>query len=158
MDTTDVTAEKIAEQLRRRHNGIMSVHLAMGHDGANQCFLRNYEGVIGQGESGRSLLEAVQRAESDWRRRRYWNHYTPTDIAAIAAEIHAGADHKSDGVFSTASFQSAIEQTSHDYRLTAEEAVTILRDEPRIVRLSGGCHWLVLPGQYARHIERDTRV
>jgi hypothetical protein len=61
-------AVAILEELRREHNGIGGVYVYMGHDGDNLCELKDGSSkVIGRGRSGRSLLEAVERAKADWK-------------------------------------------------------------------------------------------
>lgn len=71
MDAMLLEAITKAEELRRAHNGIGGVYLYLGHDGDNGCSLKDFDAKeVGKGGSGRSLLEAVERAERDWNHRR----------------------------------------------------------------------------------------
>lgn len=66
-----LTAIKKAEQLRLEHNGIGGVYLYLGHDGDNQCVLKDGSAKeVGKANSGRSMLEAIERAEKDWQSRK----------------------------------------------------------------------------------------
>ena len=57
------------EQIRCKHNGVMSVELFFGHDGHNVCRFSPYspDPPLAEGESGRSMQEAVDRCVSAWR-------------------------------------------------------------------------------------------
>ena len=55
------------EKVRTEHNGVMSVELFFGHDGHNVCRFKSYDGLLGEGESGRSMQEAVDRCYEAWR-------------------------------------------------------------------------------------------
>lgn len=61
----------LAEELRVKHNGIGGVYLYLGHDGDNGCTLKDSDAKpVAKGGSGRSLLEAIQRAVTDRNERR----------------------------------------------------------------------------------------
>lgn len=59
-------------EIQREHNGVFSVELFLGHDGHHVCTFRNYNkgdaGIVAEGESGRSIQEAVERCIADWRK------------------------------------------------------------------------------------------
>lgn len=70
-DSQWLAAIKRAEQLRLDHNGIGGVYLYFGHDGDNKCVLKDGGAKeVGTANSGRSMLEAIERAEKDWRSRK----------------------------------------------------------------------------------------
>ena len=140
-----------AEHLRIAHNGIMTVTLHLGHDGNNVCELRDYGGVIGRGETSVSLKEAINRAEREWTLRRFWKRNKIEEIAHFAAILFAGSPAKNDGVFQTAHFQTEI-RTLSSVDIDSETACELLKSSPRIVGLSGGCTWLLLPNNYSREI------
>lgn len=57
---------EIVEKVRTDHNGVMSVELFFGHDGHNVCRFKSYDELLGEGDSGRSIQEAVERCYEDW--------------------------------------------------------------------------------------------
>lgn len=71
MDAMLYEAIRMAEELRLEHNGIGGVYLYLGHDGDNVCELKDSDAKrVGHGCSGRSPLEAIQRAYADFCKRR----------------------------------------------------------------------------------------
>jgi hypothetical protein len=54
------------EQIRKEHNGIFGVRLFLGHDGHNVCRFDTYDETLAEGESGRSMQEAVDRCIAAW--------------------------------------------------------------------------------------------
>jgi len=151
MGDTIYEAISIAEELRKDHNGIGGVYLFLGHDGHNACELKDIDSrEVGKGESGRTLLEAVQRAERDWRHRRVLKRRDGVlGLARQAAQLFAlGADN-SFGVFTTQNFQ-AIVSTQHCYLPTPEQVEQMLAGERCVVRLTGPHLWFVLPQGYSR--------
>jgi hypothetical protein len=147
-----VEAIQHANRLREEHNGIQGVYLYLGHDGDNVCTLKKSDGeVYGKGDSGRTLLEAVERAERDFLNKRFWRRRDAMVVAEHAAERFRdeGGAVESPLVFNTACFQSVVEEGG-GYIPTPEEVEHLLAQRPEIVRLKGGCHWLVLPNGYHR--------
>jgi hypothetical protein len=142
------------EELRNSHNGIMSVEVFMGHDGHNSIKFRDYDGVIAEGDGGRTLLDTVNRAESDWRFRKLigtaHGHRTVEDVVQVALEKFG-----SPLVFNTACFQTAINTDAYA-QLLDEHCLQLLMQHPRIVRLKGGCHWLWLPDGFTRYDDVDV--
>jgi hypothetical protein len=57
------------EEIRADHNGIFSIRLFMGHDGHFSCEFADYEKALFNGESGRSISEAVDRCIVSFYRR-----------------------------------------------------------------------------------------
>ena len=147
-----IKAIELANNIRTAHNGVAGVYLYLGHDGDNVCDLRDSSrAVVGTGGSGRSLLEAVERAERSRRMGQFQKRRDAVaGIAALAAERFAGnAD--ATGLFNTAHVQAVIEE-QYCVKVTAEEVVDLLTAEPRVVRLHGGCHWFLLPKEYRRQV------
>jgi hypothetical protein len=69
------------------------------------------------------------------------------DLAREAAGRFGGP---TPGLFNTAGFHQALAR--HDGRALADvDPVPFLEAEPRIVRLRGGCHGLILPEAFERH-------
>lgn len=58
---------ELVEQIRTEHNGVFSVELFLGHDGHNVCRFRDYYKTLADGESGRSMQEAVERCIAAWK-------------------------------------------------------------------------------------------
>jgi hypothetical protein len=145
----------LAEQIRKDHNGIMGVELFMGHDGHNACALKDYSGEVGKGESGRSLLDAIEKALSNHRLRTLSCNMTfareqVEDAIKTAIKSFGGPDDDaSDRIFNTAGFQQAINSTG--YRLHDSDVIELLSNHRQVVRLSGGSHWLLLPHQTYRY-------
>jgi len=54
-----------------------------------------------------------------------------------------------DNVFTTANLQSVMRR--HGLIMTGEEIAKWLHPNRRVVRLSGGCHYFLLPGHYERY-------
>jgi hypothetical protein len=154
MGNSEEQAFQRLEQLRQQHNGIMSVEVFMGHDGHNAVRFRDYDKVIGEDASGGSLLDTVQKAESDWRYRNLtttdYGHNTITKALHNALKLFG-----SETVFNTACFQRAI-NTDGYATLTNAHCLQILLNHPRIVRLKGGCHWLMLPDGFTKYDEVDV--
>lgn len=149
----ELEAIELAEKLRKDHNGIFGVRLFLGHDGHNVCRLEDYDKEIGHGESGRSLLEAIQSARADWRFRIL--RASPNTILDHAKEAVRLFGDKGDGLFNTAGFQRAVEENYHA-RLSGEQAEEILERSARVVRLKGGCHWMLLPDGYERFLPDES--
>jgi hypothetical protein len=142
--TEVVEAAKRAERLRLEHNGIGGVYLFLGHDGHNTCTLKDIDAKpVGQGESGRSLLEAVERAESDWRARRLWQTHSVLELAHAAAKLYGGVDGARCYTFRTATFQAAVAE--HGVDLPPDVAVSLLVACGHVVRLHDGHTWYLLP-------------
>lgn len=57
---------ELVEEVRREHNGVMGVRLFFGHDGHNVCKFEDYDRTIAEGESGRTMDEAVSRCIQSW--------------------------------------------------------------------------------------------
>lgn len=58
------------EDFRKQHNGVFGIELFFGHDGHNVCRFKSYYHKLAEGESGRSMQEAVERcveAFEKWR-------------------------------------------------------------------------------------------
>lgn len=58
------------EDFRKQHNGVFGIELFFGHDGHNVCRFKSYYHLLAEGESGRSMQEAVERcvqAFEKWR-------------------------------------------------------------------------------------------
>lgn len=154
---TDENPFELAEKIRKEHNGIMGVYLFLGHDGHNECTLRDYGYEIGKGESGHSLLDAIHKALSNYRYRTLTSNMSfarETVEVAIekAIESFGSMGINSDRVFNTAGFQQAINSTGN-YRLMDSDVIELLSNHKQIVRLSGGAHWLLLPHQVYRYQE-----
>lgn len=137
-----------ANLLRTDHNGIMCVELFMGHDGHNVCRLRDYEKILAEGESGRDLREAVMRAAEQWKVANLLKVYEPIVIAEKASLDYNGPG-PGLGVFSTADVQ-AFARRQLGFTPDAEPLIKHIESCPRIVRLKGGCHWLILPDEMER--------
>lgn len=95
-------------------------------------------------DSSMLRLAEILRTWEEFRRR--------IPIETLAARAARQFGERGDGVFSTAYFQSAV-QDEIGLTPTSEVVVELLRAEPRIVRLSGGCHWMILPGEHKRYME-----
>ena len=139
-------AAREADRVRREHNGVGGVYLYLGHDGDNACEFRDFDGkVLAKANSGRTRLEAVQRCEVEWRRQAWVRNLWHLMVAAsrrFGDELNR--------VFNTANLQSEIRE-AHGLLVSGEaiaEALTARRD---VIRLSGGCHWMLLPKGYLRH-------
>lgn len=147
--TMDLAGYRQAELIRLEHNGVFSVRLFLGHDGHNHCYLHDYDVCLAEGQSGQSMTEAVDRAVMALRKRRFWDAKGRNlEIAALAAQSVSDSIY---AVFSTENFQRAvILHESGGFMLTGDEVVEILSDEPKIVRLAGGCYWLLLPNNLER--------
>jgi hypothetical protein len=145
-----INAFELAEQVRREHNGIMSVHLFLGHDGHNVCILEDYNGEVGKGESGRTLSEAINKALSNFRYRELTSGVVAgreaVEVAiSDAIKLFGGGD-----IFNTASFQVSI-NSARRFRLMDADVINLLCNHRQIVRLAGGEHWLRLPHQIYRY-------
>lgn len=66
MSTGNAAWYGMVEKLRQDHNGIFGVRLFFGHDGHNVCRFESYEKTVGEGESGKSMQEAVERCVANW--------------------------------------------------------------------------------------------
>jgi hypothetical protein len=149
-------ALSLAESLRAQHNGIFVVELYLGHDGHNVCVLKDYDGEIGKGQSGKSLYHAIQRAMSD----RNLRSLTATASGKkavetalhLACEFYAKAD-QIDGVFNTGCFQRAINQIMNTY-VNSDDCLTLLLNHEKVVQLAGGHHWLRLPQNFTRFSDK----
>jgi hypothetical protein len=143
---------ELAEKIRTEHNGIMGVRLFLGHDGHNVCTLEDYDCEVGRGESGRSLMSAIENALSNFRYRSLTSGMVcgreAVEVAIDSAiKMFGGGDNR---IFNTADFQVAINSTGN-YRLMDTDAVELLSNHRLVVRLAGGCHWLLLPHQIYRY-------
>jgi hypothetical protein len=58
---------ELVEEVRREHNGVFVIDLFFGHDGHNVCRFKDYDKTIAEGESGRSMQEAVRRCYGAWK-------------------------------------------------------------------------------------------
>lgn len=58
---------ELVEEVRREHNGVFGVRLFFGHDGHNVCRFDTYDETLAEGESGRSMQEAVERCIDAWK-------------------------------------------------------------------------------------------
>lgn len=107
LEKPEIDGIRLAQELRAAHNGIGGVYLYLGHDGDNVCTLKDFSAKpIGDGVSGRNLLEAVLRARTDWRNRKAMekaadkklgivNEATPEGKCAVdAACVHQCLDEK----------------------------------------------------------------
>lgn len=141
-----------ANKLRREHNGIFGVHLFLGRDGHNECKLIDYNGTLGEGESGRSVLEAVDRAVADCRRTRFLK----TGKTELAIAIDKAIERFGPGqpVFSAAGIQQYF-RADDGWMPTGEHVAIVLRGMPEVVQLRGGCHWYLLPEGLKRHVPPD---
>jgi hypothetical protein len=76
----------------------------------------------------------------------------PPSTLAAATEASRRFGHPHEPVFNTANFQQVVAEL---FGVIPGEswAAEVLSREPRIVRLDGGCHWLILPDGYSRHGE-----
>ena len=64
---------------------------------------------------------------------------------------------KEDGteMFNTAGFQSAVEKRFPEIGIPdGADVEALLKTQPRIVQLNGGCHWFVLPNEMCRQMPR----
>lgn len=148
---------ELAEKIRKEHNGIMGVYLFLGHDGHNECTLRDYDYEVGKGESGHSLLDAIHKALSNCRLRSLTSSMVDgreaTEVAIEKAIKLFGSMGINEGrVFNTAGFQQAINSTGN-YRLMDSDVIELLSSHRQVVRLAGGAHWLLLPHQTYRYEE-----
>lgn len=137
-----------ADTIRREHNGIFGVRIFLGHDGHNVCELSDYDKVLGKGDGGVDLLQAVERAMSDVRRTRFLET-TPVSlhVAIEVAILEFGVPQ----TFNTASLQARF-RSDDGWMPTPEDVSSLLNANHRIVRLSGGCHWYLLPGGHKRDV------
>lgn len=139
-------ALELAEEIRKDHNGIMSVNLYMGHDGHNVCILKDYDKVLARGESGRCLLEAIEKAYRNWRIQGYLSFHKAENLAKKTTELFGDPC-----IFNTSSVQAIIKEDT-DYDINVDvELIPYLTNCLRIVRLEGGCHWMLLPENYKRY-------
>lgn len=150
IENIDETALDVAERLRTQHNGIFGVRLFLGHDGNNQCILEDYDGVIGEAQSGIDLRDAIYKALHN-KNYRFLTSTESGKSAVLTALSLAGEffGEKGDGVFNTGCFQRAINQVSNSY-INTLDCVEILLNHSQVVRLSGGAHWLLLPNGFVR--------
>lgn len=141
-------------ELRAQHNGIMSIEIFLGHDGHNAVTFRDYDKVIGKGAKGGGILQAVTDAESDWRYRNLTSTEHGRKTLEGAFELACQKFGSDGGLFNTACFQTAI--NTHAYALlNLSDCLEILLSSPRVVRLKGGAHWLLLPEAHTRYQEED---
>lgn len=150
-----------AEALRCTNNGLGGVYLYLGHDGDNGCTLRDTDAkVVGEGTSGRSLWEAVDRAEHDWRYRRLQEH--PFQFRELCREAVAaftgirGFTPPDSGMFNTANFQAVLK--ARDLTPTPDQATALLKHSKpaaMVVPLKGGAHWFLLPEGISREVAHD---
>lgn len=163
-------AMELAKELSKQHNGIFTVELHLGHDGHNVCVLRNYEAEVGRGESGRDLMDAVEKAASNWRLRRYRGVDVTSSHPSVEGDILREAleaahsafkgpnAEASDGIFTTVHFEVAFNAARGGAKplpLRQEDIVELLCSLPNVVRLHGGSHWMLLPGQHRRYVEGE---
>jgi hypothetical protein len=139
-----VRAISIANNIREEHNGVFEVMISLGHDGNNVCVLRGYDKDVGRGESGTDLLDAVEKALGDWRKRKFRKEADIVSLANEAILLRTPNIHR---VFSTADFQRVC-----PVPLTPEDVDGMLIDQARIVRLATGAYWMLLPEGYHRYI------
>jgi hypothetical protein len=76
------------------------------------------------------------------------------DMAMRAARRYGEAG---DGLFTTACYQSLV-RDEIGWTPTGDVVAEILSAEPRIVRLRGGCYWMILPGGHERYAHREGRT
>ncbi len=156
MNDTNAQAIEIADKIRRQHNGIFRVDIYLGHDGDNVVTFGSYENNIGKGESGTSLLEAVERAWADWRWRKLvgtdFGKEAVMDAVQVAITEFGGPEQ----VFNSAGFYQAINTPDAYAKIGTSHCQDILENHPRIVRLSGGAHWLLLPCEHTRFVSNVT--
>lgn len=150
-----------ADSLLQKLGGIAGVSLYLASDGNNTCDLINDKLVrIASGESKSTLLEAINIAKAEWRFARlispmeYWSRETVIDALREAVEIFevksapsedakpAATPHS--GIFTTDAFQQAINEDAYA-ALNDDYVIAILEAHPRVVRLTGGNHWYLLP-------------
>lgn len=140
----------VVEKIRVSHNGVFGIRLYLGHDGHFACDLEDYDKVIGHGESGRCILEAIERAQQDQRFRILQANFSWGVIMASVKKAVAASD-RDDSIFTSAEFLTAINQGTADAKISQQQAIELLSNNSCIVRLHGGSHWLLLPNGHRRH-------
>jgi hypothetical protein len=112
----------------------------------------DYERVISDLEKLRSGFNASVDAQLAALREAQATHKktfpTVMDLVAEAAKLFGNDPGKP--IFSTASFQTAHKNLT-GRPLGDGRATQLLATCPRVVRLVGACHWVVLPGGLNRH-------
>lgn len=162
----DVKAFLLADRLRRDHNGVMYVCLGFSHDGGNYCWFDadRYEEAVIRGDSGASMLEAVQRCMTEWRFQKLssgqpWANELIEENAREACRFFDESSPLSNdvpNVFTTGWFQTVMNRDqATEGRLTDTQILRLLVRHARIVQLYGGSHWLILPEGVQRHLEPE---
>jgi hypothetical protein len=128
-----------------------SFTITLDNSGARQVTIGDAGALQGQGTSSRSFAEATERAKSDRRYRLLIgggieNNEVIDRAVREAIERFGG----SDGVFNTASFQTAINISGYP-PIADDKILLILANHMRVVRLAGGDHWLLLPSGMKRY-------
>lgn len=137
-------AIKEADRIRREHNGVGGVYLYLGHDGDNACEFWDIDAKpLAKASSGYSLLKAVQKCEQEWKTGK-WTKNLPPLLEEACNHWEKHQSHLQPKMFNTAGFQAAVRE-ANNLVVTSEDVVAVLEKRADIVRLSGGCHWLVLP-------------
>lgn len=57
---------EIVDRINREHNGVFGIRLFFGHDGHHACCFDSYTETLAEGDSGRSMQEAVERCVESW--------------------------------------------------------------------------------------------
>jgi hypothetical protein len=70
-------------------------------------------------------------------------------LAREAIEMFGGEEH---GIFSTACVQGVVKALT-GHLPEARTLEYVMGKCPRLVRLKGGCHWMLIPGGYEKHTD-----
>ena len=144
-------AVELIDRLRRSHGGLSQVTLYLCTDGSNACAFGTFENNVGLGESSTSLLEAVKNAYADWRYRNLT--LTPHGRHTVLCCIEGAIEKTGRGsrVFGTDGFFDMVNGPDAYVLLSHSQSLALLEGHPRVVRLNGGLHWMLLPEGITRY-------
>jgi hypothetical protein len=103
-------------------------------------------GHVGYGR-GSSVAEAVQKAVRDYieKQEKWWVEPRLYDFIHQAIELYNGVDKQ---MFTAGALESIL--VRHGYKVNCNEIVEKLENNPRLVQLCSGQHFIVLPIGYNR--------
>ena len=132
-----------ADRIRREHNGIGGVYLYLGHDGDNACEFRDFDGkLLAKATSGRTLFDAVQQCETEWRTQKWVKNLASLIRGAAHRRGHDRRDR-----FTVDDLQLEIAGV-HGVTPTENELTVALSKRVDLVRVSCA-GWFILPdGMY----------